>query len=107
MLMPMMKSRQQIHFSQQVSGQMQPFFLWNIQHNKDAVKKCPFGSVGETAGTEIGDKGRSEGGAMVKTTGCYVEFHVKNNSTNSVKSTLHGVCTLLLYTICHVGWTKS
>lgn len=59
---------------------MQPFFLWNIQYNKDAVEKRTFGSVGETAGTEIGDKRRSEGGAMVKTTGCYVEFHVKNPS---------------------------
>jgi hypothetical protein len=56
---------------------------------------------------EIGDKRCSEGGAMVKTTGCYVEFHVKNNSTNSVKSALHRVCTLLLYTTHHVGWTKS
>jgi hypothetical protein len=86
---------------------MQPFILWNIQYNKDAVKKRTFGSVGETSGTEIGDKRRSEGGAMVKTTGCHVEFHVKNNSTNSVKSALHGVCTLLLYTIHHVGCTKS
>jgi hypothetical protein len=107
MLMPMMKSWQQIHFSQRVIGQMQPFFLWNIQYNKDAVKKRTFGSVGETAGTEIGDKWRSEGGGLVKTIGCYIEFHVKNNSTNSVKSTLHRVCTLLLYTICHVGSTKS
>ncbi len=56
MLMPMMKSWQQIHFSQWVFEQMQPFFLWNIQYNKDAVKKRTFGSVGETAGTEIGDK---------------------------------------------------
>jgi hypothetical protein len=85
---------------------MQPFFLWNIQYNKDAVEKHTFGSVGETAGTEIGDKRCSEGGAMVKTTGCYVEFCIKNNSTNSVKSALHGVCTFLLYTIHHVGWTK-
>jgi hypothetical protein len=80
--------------------------LWNIQYNKDVVEKHTFGSVGETAGTEIGDKWCSEGGAMVKTTGCYVEFHVKNNSTNSMKSALHGVCTLLLYTIHHLGWTK-
>jgi hypothetical protein len=86
---------------------MQPFFLWNIQYNKDAVEKHTFGSVGETTGTEIGDKRHSEGGAMVTTTGCYVEFHVKNNSTNSMKSALHRVCTLLLYTIRHVGWTKS
>ena len=38
---------------------------------------------------------------------CYVEFHIKNNSTYSVKSTLHGVPTAILYTVCHVGWTKS
>jgi hypothetical protein len=55
--------------------------LWNIQYNKDAVEKHTFGSVGETAGTEIGDKWHSEGGSMVKTIGCYIEFHVKNNST--------------------------
>jgi hypothetical protein len=82
------------------------FFVEHTIH-KDAVKKHTFGSVGETAGTEIGDKRHSEGGAMVKTTGCYVEFYIKNNSTNSMKSALHRVCTLLLYTFCHVGWTKS
>jgi hypothetical protein len=38
---------------------------------------------------------------------CYVEFHVKNKSTYSVKSALLGVPTAILYTINHVGWTKS
>jgi hypothetical protein len=47
---------------------MKPFFLWTTQYNKVAVEKRTFGSVGETAGTEIGDKQRSEGVAMVKTT---------------------------------------
>ncbi len=39
----MMKSRQQINFSQQVFGQMQPFFLWNTQYNKDAVNSALLG----------------------------------------------------------------
>jgi hypothetical protein len=43
MLLPMMKSRQQINFSQQVFGQMQPFFLWNTQYNKDAVNSALLG----------------------------------------------------------------
>jgi tRNA A37 methylthiotransferase MiaB len=67
MLLPMMKSRQQINFSQQVFGNAAILFVeYTIQQG--CSQKCTFGSVDKTAGTEVGGKWCSEGVTMVKIT---------------------------------------